>query len=92
VCSKAIHKPWWRSRGRSAVVGSERLAGFVDSSGPAFGGPTRGHGFHSLWIGDLAGSALDDKIEVVSGHAEHTARVSSEVPALSGALTSLEPE
>jgi DNA-binding CsgD family transcriptional regulator len=44
--SEAIDKPWWRSRGRSAVVGSERLAGVVDSGWPAFRGPTRRHRSH----------------------------------------------
>ncbi len=66
---EAIHKPWRRTGRWSTVIGGEPVASFVDSGRPSLAGPKCRHCCHGSRIGDLAGSAFDNQIEVVDGHA-----------------------
>jgi len=91
-CCEAIHKPGRRTGRWSTVIGSDRLASFVDSSRPPLAGPKCRHCCDGSWIGDLAGGALNDEIEVADGHAQRTPRIFSQISALARALTCLEPE
>ena len=77
-------------RGR-AVLGGERHARVVGAGWPAFCRPARGQVGDGGRVGDQGRLAFHDEIELPGRDAQRAAWVTSQVPALAGALAGLEP-
>ena len=89
---QAVHIPWRRSGRGSAELRGKSPAGVIDSGRPSLGSPACRHSRHCRRIGDLAGCAFHDEIEVVGGETQCATWVAGKVACLPRPLARLEPE
>ena len=86
-----VDEPGRRPGRRRAEVRSQGLTGVVDPAGPV-GRPPLRHGSNRRRIGDLAGRAVEDEVELVHREADGASRVMGQVLRLAGFVAGLEPE